>query len=293
MSAAVNRLDGGDVLAETAPSFDLPSQLDQLERYRHWATTPLKVDPVLSVVIPAYNETQRILPTIGAVVSHVCSLEPSWELIISDDGSSDGTRRIVRELGLVNLKVVETPTNTGKGGAVRRGVQAARGEFILFADADQATPIEQLELLLGPVKTGEADIAVGSRRAGGADVRGRSLGRRILSDGLRRLVKLGFGLSHGDTQCGFKLFSRDAAERLFAVQRIDGFSFDLELLYIASRVGLRVVDVPVRWFDSPGSTVNGGRDTLLFLVDLGRIRLNEALGRYRDPGHGRRNQEGT
>jgi dolichyl-phosphate beta-glucosyltransferase len=276
----VNKIDTVHAPAPTAEALGLTSGSGELERYRTWATTPLGVDPVISVVIPAFNEEERILPTIGAIASHLCSRGEPWELIISDDGSSDRTREIVGELGLANTRVIEAGVNTGKGGAVRRGVQAARGQYILFADADQATPIEQFGLLLDPVLSGEADIAVGSRAATGADVIGKSRGRRLLSEGLRHIVRIGFGLSHHDTQCGFKLFSRDAADRLFSVQRINGFSFDLELLFIASRSGLRVTEVAVRWFDSPGSTVQGGRDTVRFLRDLGRIRLNEALGRY-------------
>lgn len=276
----MNKTATGHSPEPTAEAFALKSGSDELGRYRKWATTPLNIDPVISVVIPAYNEEQRILPTIGAIASHLCSRGEPWELIISDDGSTDRTRQIVDELGLANTRVIETAVNTGKGGAVRRGVQAARGDYILFADADQATPIEQFGLLFDPVRSGEADIAVGSRAANGSDVIGKSHGRRLLSEGLRHIVRIGFGLSHHDTQCGFKLFSRDAADRLFSVQQINGFSFDLELLFVASRSGLRVTEVAVRWFDSPGSTVQGGRDTVRFLRDLGRIRLNEALGRY-------------
>lgn len=256
---------------------------DRLVRYRHWAVTPLDGPPRISVVIPAYNEEIRILPTIGAIATHMSSLGEPWELIVSDDGSRDSTRALVTDLGLVNGRVIEAPANGGKGSAVRRGVQAARGEYILFADADQATPIEQFELLFEPLRTGQADLAIGSRSRSGAAVAGKSWKRRALSAGLRHLVRLGFGLPYEDTQCGFKLFTRSAAERLFDVQQIEGFSFDLELLFVADRAGLRVHEVPVRWFDSPGSTVDGGRDSIRFLRDLARIRLYAARGRYRDP----------
>lgn len=278
----MNTYISGSATPDTGTAPSMPFGSDQLDRYRHWATTPLNGAPVISVVIPTYNEQERILPTIGAIASHLCHLGRPWELIVSDDGSSDATRRLVQQLGLANTKVIETDANTGKGGAVRRGVQAAGGDFILFADADQATPIEQFELLFTPVASGAADVAIGSRAASGADVTGKSLARRMMSGGLRGLVRFGFGLSYEDTQCGFKLFSREAADRLFSAQRIEGFSFDLELLYIASHSGIRVTETPVRWFDSPGSTVNGGRDTLRFLRDLSRIRLHAALGHYNE-----------
>lgn len=252
-----------------------------MDKYRHWATTPLADEPAVSVVIPTYNEEWRIVPTIGAVASHMSERGQAWELIVSDDGSTDSTRRLVSGLDLVNLRLLEAEANTGKGGAVRRGVAAARGRHILFADADQATPIEQFDRLLAELMAADADVAIGSRGAEGATEENKSLFRRMLSGGLRQIVRVAFRLPYRDTQCGFKLFTAEAAHQLFAVQRIDGFSFDLEVLFIARKAGLQVIEVPVEWIDAPGSTVDGGRDALRFLRDLPRIRWNGLRGRYR------------
>ena len=251
-----------------------------LADYRTWAATPLDGRPELSVVIPTYNEEWRILPTIGAIATHVSSMGMPWELIIADDGSTDSTLQLVSDLGLVNLKALKAEANGGKGSAVRRGIKAARGSYILFADADQSTPIEQLDTLLAPVRTGEVDITIGSRAAVGADVQSKSMLRKVLSAGLNQLVRTVFPIDIQDTQCGFKLFSQHAASTLFDRTLIDGFSFDLEVLYLAHKCGFEVREIPVEWLDAPGSTVDPGRVALGFLRDLALIRRNDLAGKY-------------
>lgn len=256
--------------------------------YRDWVTEPNSSPPVVSVVIPAYNEEWRILPTIGAIATHMSARGEPWELIVADDGSTDTTLALVRDLRFANLRLLVADRNRGKGSAVRRGVLAAQGALVLFADADQSTPIEQFDRLAAQVAQG-ADVVVGSRSAAGAQVSGKSLTRRILSGGLQTVVR-GFGISVSDTQCGFKLFTRDAARTLFTTQLIDGFSFDLEVLYLAHRRGYRVAEVPVEWIDAPGSTVDAAKVSLQFVRDLARIRLNDVRGRYspgRPAGHDR------
>ena len=247
--------------------------------YREWITVPLQVPPRISVVIPAYNEEWRILPTVGAIATHMCARAEPWELIIADDGSSDTTVALLQDLAFPNMTVLVADRNRGKGSAVRRGVQAARGEYVLFADADQSTPIEQVDRLRDQL-TGGFDVAVGSRAAAGAAVSGKSLLRRVLSRGLRFLVSAGFGVSIADTQCGFKLFTAEAARTLFGLQTVDSFSFDLEVLYLSSKVGLQVAEVPVEWIDAPGSTVDAAKVSLKFMVDLVKIRINDLRGRY-------------
>ena len=138
-----------------------------LSAYRTWATTPLTERPKYSVVVPAYNEEWRILPTIGAIATQMCTLGQSWELIIADDGSTDTTVELVSELGLVNLNLLIAEQNGGKGSAVRRGMLRARGDIVLFADADQSTPIEQFRALEQLIDDG-FDVVVGSRAAEGA-----------------------------------------------------------------------------------------------------------------------------
>lgn len=249
--------------------------------YKNWVLEPLTEDPAVTVVIPAYNEEWRILPTIGAIATHMSARGEPWELIVSDDGSTDATASLVRDLRFANLRLLTAPRNAGKGDAVRRGMLAARGRLVLFADADQSTPIEQFDRLADRVTDG-FDVVVGSRAVAGAAVSNKSLGRRILSGGLHVLVSRVFGIHVADTQCGFKLFTAPAAQELFSTQVVDGFSFDLEVLYLAHKLGYRVTEEPVDWYDAPGSTVDAMKVTLQFLRDLVRIRFLDLRGAYRD-----------
>jgi dolichyl-phosphate beta-glucosyltransferase len=231
------------------------------------------------VVIPAYNEEWRILPTIGAIATHMSARGEPWELIIADDGSTDTTAALVEDLRFANLRLLRAVKNAGKGDAVRRGMLAARGKVVLFADADQSTPIEQFDRLKAMLDEG-FDVVVGSRAAEGAEVSNKSLTRRILSRGLRLVVSTGFGITVSDTQCGFKLFTAESARRLFSTQIVDGFSFDLEVLYLAHKLGYRTAEVPVEWIDAPGSTVDAAKVSMQFLRDLVLIRTNDVRGRY-------------
>ena len=249
------------------------------QAYRAWITEPITQKPKVSVVIPAFNEEWRILPTVGAIATHMCSRDEPWELIIADDGSTDTTVELLADLSFPNMRVLVADRNRGKGNAVRRGMLAAGGEYVLFADADQSTPIEQFDRLLDQLKDG-CDVAVGSRAAAGAAVSGKSMLRKVLSRGLRIMVSLGFGVEIADTQCGFKLFTAEAARTLFELQIVDSFSFDLEVLYLSGKVGLRVAEVPVEWIDAPGSTVDAARVSAQFVVDLVKIRFNDLRGRY-------------
>ena len=245
--------------------------------YQRWKQTHSeRVD--LSIVIPAYNEAERILPTLGAVAVVVSGLGYSWEMVVSDDGSSDDTAELVQGLGWSNLRVV-THANTGKGGAVKRGVMASRGERILFADADNSTPIEELPRMMAKLDEG-FDVAVGSRAADGAKEENKSALRHLVSWGLRAVARYLSGVRVKDTQCGFKLFFRDAAQDLFGRQQMLGFSFDLELLYLANKLGYRVAEVPVHWFDAPGSKVDSVRDSIRFFRDIFTLRRLERLGMY-------------
>ena len=250
------------------------------EDFQAWKTEPLTVSPTYSVVVPAYNEAIRILPTIGAIAAHMSSLGEPWELIVADDGSKDETVALLSDLHLANLVVLIAEKNGGKGSAVRRGVAAARGAYILIADADQSTPIEQFSTLLRAITHGHFDISIGSRAASGAQVSSKGLLRRTLSFGLHVMVKVLFGLGIHDTQCGFKLFTQEAARELFARQIIDGFSFDLEVLYLASRHGYKIAEIPVEWIDAPGSTVDAAKVAVQFVVDLVGIRVNDFRGVY-------------
>jgi dolichyl-phosphate beta-glucosyltransferase len=257
-------------------------KVDTYTRYRDWATRAID-NPKVSVVIPAYNEQERILPTIGAIAAHMSSRDDPWELIVADDGSQDSTVAYLNDLRFPNMQVLVAERNGGKGSAVRRGVAAARGDYILVADADQSTPIEQFELMLSAVVDRGFTVAVGSRAAEGANVSGKSMLRRLLSNGLRLLVRLLFGIKIRDTQCGFKLFQAHAAHDLFARQRLDGFAFDLELIHLCGRLGYAVAEVPVDWIDAPGSKIDELKVVIRFFRDLMVIRSNDFRGLYSHP----------
>lgn len=250
--------------------------------YELWKPSPLVGDPHLSIVVPAFNERERILPTVGAIASHVSSLGFPWALIVSDDRSSDATVSTLHGLGLANLTIIESARNVGKGHAVRTDMLAGRREYLLFDDADNSTPIEQVGDLLAKVKREGFDIAVGSRAVAGAEADHRSALRRLLSVGLRSIVRYGFNICVRDTQRGFKMFTRKAARRLYTTQTIDGFSFDLEILYLAAKMNLRVAEAPVAWVDAPGSNVDPNKEVRRFLRDLAIIRWNDLTGVYGD-----------
>ena len=250
------------------------------ENYQNWKTQSIDEEILLSVVIPAYNEEIRIVPTIGAIASYVCDMGINWELIVADDGSRDSTVKLVEELNFVNVRLLKAPQNAGKGNAVHRGVLAARGRYILFADADNSTPIEEIAKLLDKVQNGGYDIAVGSRAAAGAAEGHKSPLRHLLSFGLRWIVQTIFRIGVRDTQCGFKLYTREAARRLHQAQTIMGFSFDLEILYLAAKWGYRVAEVPVTWIDAPGSKVDTAKEVKRFLRDLLMIKWNDLRGVY-------------
>lgn len=249
--------------------------------YQRWKNEPLKEAPFLSIVIPAYNEEIRIIPTIGAIASHVSGLGFPWELIIADDGSKDDTVQMVQDLGFVNLNLLIAERNGGKGSAVQRGMLAARGQYVLFTDADNSTPIEEVENLLGKLQNDGYDVAVGSRAAEGAQVSNKSFFRQLMSDGLRWINRVFFRIRVKDTQCGFKMYTREAARTLHTAQTLMGFSFDLEILYLAAKFGYKIVEVPVDWIDAPGSKVDPTKEAMRFVRDLAKIRWNDIRGAYR------------
>ena len=251
------------------------------ENYEKWKTLAITGEPKLSIVIPAYNERERIVATLGAMASHVSDLGFPWELLIADDGSQDDTVALCEDLQLVNLRVLKTPKNGGKGSAVQRGMLAAQGQYVLFADADNSTPIEEVSKLLHKLEHEGYDVAVGSRAADGAEEGKKSLWRKVLSGGLRWIVKYIFFIPAKDTQCGFKMYTREAAQNLHAKQTIMGFSFDLEILYLASKYGYRIAEVPVSWVDAPGSKVDTRKEVQRFVRDLIKIKLNDLKGIYR------------
>lgn len=238
----------------------------------------------LSVVIPAYNEERRIGPTLERVVAYLAARPGTAEVLVVIDGSRDRTGAVVREVRSdVPVRLFDRGVNAGKGSCVRRGMLAAEGRLRLFSDADLSTPIEEVERLAAEMAAG-ADVAIGSRRLPGSTVRIPQPWPRRTMGSLFNWCARGLAVPGvRDTQCGFKLFSADAARRIFPRQRIDEFGFDVELLWIARRHGLRIAEVPVTWDDDPRSTVRPVADAARMVRDLVRIRLADRRGLYAAP----------
>lgn len=204
------------------------------------------------------------------------------EVVVVDDGSSDGTARVAESFSGRGVRTLRTPGNRGKGHAVRSGMLEAGRSFVLFSDADLSTPIEELEKLAAPVLAGRAQIAFGSRAVAGSVIEvSQPLYRVAMGKTFNLMVRAIALRGIHDTQCGFKLFTRHAARELFRRQRLDGFGFDVEILAIARRLGFPVAEVPVRWIDSADTRVRAVRDSASMFLDLFRVRWNGWLGRYR------------
>ncbi|MGP3926529.1 dolichyl-phosphate beta-glucosyltransferase [Streptomyces sp. 8N616] len=228
----------------------------------------------LSVVIPAYNEEQRLRPGMDEVCRYLRTTGRRWELIVVDDGSTDRTAEVAAEAAAAEprIRLLRAPANRGKGHAVRIGIRASRGRRVLFCDADAATPIEELAQLHDRLDDGYA-AAIGSRARPGAriEVRQHAL-RELLGKAGNRLIQAVAVPGIRDTQCGFKLFDGDKARRAFALARTDGWGFDVEILRIFHANGWPIAEVPVRWSHQPGSKV-GPFDYAKVLAEIVRVRL--------------------
>ncbi len=231
----------------------------------------------LSVVIPAYNEAHRIGETLKRIVAFCESRLSDWEVIVVDDGSSDDTEQEVR--AFERVQYIRNVENRGKGFSVRRGIMAARCDCVMFTDADLSAPITEASRLLSAIEKG-ADVAIASRGFDVTTTVDRTPWRRLMAFSFRLLVRLLVIRGIVDTQCGFKMFRREAARTIFPRQRLDAWGFDVELLYIARRQRYRIEEVPVSWTESSESRLKW-YTPLAMVVDLLHIRLNATLGRYR------------
>lgn len=238
----------------------------------------------LSIVIPAYNEARRLPATLTAIAEYLDLSGLSAEIIVVDDGSTDGTVEAIRSLPGTGLppKIIGFEGNRGKGAAVKEGLLAARGEFVLFMDADQATHVTEVEKLL-PVAEGGVPVVIGSRYLRDDSIKIKQPWYRVqISRWGNRLIRYTVLPGVIDTQCGFKLFSREAARAIANRLTMERFSFDMELLVIAKQLGYQIKEVPVNWYDVPGSKVARPiRDSFRTLRDLATIRWNLWRGRYR------------
>lgn len=237
----------------------------------------------LSIVIPAYNEARRLPSTLRRIAEWANGQAFSFcEIAVVDDGSRDNTARVVESFagGAAAVRLLKNPGNRGKGYAVRHGMLEARGEWRLFTDADLSTPIEEVAKLHEQIELEGAQIAIGSRALNPALVEVHQAAFREWSGKVFNFAMRGItGLGFRDTQCGFKLFSSHAAREVFSRQKLDGFSFDVEALFIARRLSLKAVEVPVRWRNVEGTKV-GARSGIQSFADLFRIRRNGARGYY-------------
>ncbi len=237
--------------------------------------------PLVSIVVPAFNEAARIGESLQKIVDFIRRSPIPFEVIIVDDGSIDETAEIVGRFHLKALRLLRNHQNHGKGYTVRQGVLAATGTYVLFTDADLSAPIEEVNKLLDVAVNEGADVVIGSRKLQDSLIekrqsRFREFGARVFN----HMVRLLLGLRLQDTQCGFKLFHRQRSRRIFEKQTTPGFGFDPELLFLAGRYGLKICETPVRWGHSEGSKVRFLQDGVQMFLDLVRIRWNALIGKY-------------
>ena len=236
--------------------------------------------PFLSIIIPAHNEESRLPRTLGQVFAFLKKQSYSAEVIIVENGSSDRTLELAREFATrhSNMTVIHEEQR-GKGNAVRRGMLEARGEYHFICDADLSMPIDEVQKFLPPV-VNDFDLAIASREAPGStrynEPSYRHWGGRAINFAIRLMILPGLN----DTQCGFKCFRADVTESLFRQQTLMGWSFDIEILYLARRKHLRIKEIPIQWYFDADSKVNAIRDALRMLGDIFRIHINAWRGRY-------------
>jgi dolichyl-phosphate beta-glucosyltransferase len=236
--------------------------------------------PYLSIVIPAYNEEHRLEPTLRRLHAYLATQDYSWEVLVVSNGSTDGTSGVVRRLAaeVPNLQSIDIPER-GKGIASRAGVLQSRGDVVFLCDADLSMPPQSLAAFLHEIE--RVDIVAGSREASGSQRFQEPWHRHFMGRVFNRLVQTIAVKGIEDTQCGFKAIRRAAAHDLFSEQRLNGFAFDVELLYLAQKYGYRVAELGIDWHFNDDSRVRPGIDTLGMIKELIMIRIRDAFGLYR------------
>lgn len=227
--------------------------------------------PELSIVVPAYDEAERLGPTLRRILDDLARREKAAEVLVVDDGSEDGTAEVARGFAAEGVRLLVHGTNRGKGAAVRTGLAASRGRRVLITDADLSTPIEDLDVL--EPHLADAELVLGSRAVAASRITERQpFYREWMGRTFNLLVRAAGVRGVRDTQCGFKLVDGEAARRLAAVMTVDRFAYDVEMVYLARRLGYRIREVGVRWANSPDSRVHPVFDSLSMLRDLLRMR---------------------
>lgn len=227
--------------------------------------------PYLSIIIPAYNEADRIEASLQKAVDYLGQKDYEYEIIVADDGSTDNTVAIANKFG-DKVKAYALPKNTGKGAAVRMGMLKAKGDIRIFTDADFSTPIYEIEKIIYSLKN-NFDIVIGSRALDYGMVKEHQpFYREFMGKMFNKFVQLLVIKGIKDTQCGFKGFTEEAAINIFSKAKIDGFSFDVEALYLANKAGYRIDEVPVEWYNDDRSKVNPITDSIKMLIEIMRIK---------------------
>ena len=241
--------------------------------------------PNYSIVIPAYNEAGRLPATLYAVIDCVRRNRWSAEIIVVDDGSTDATAQVVQDIAgqAPEVRLMQNPGNRGKGYSVRSGLLQSFGEIVMFTDADLSAPMEEAQGLFDAIENG-ADIAIGSRwlETKRQTIR-QPFYRRFFGRCFNAVTRLVMGLPFADTQCGFKAFTRAAAQTVFQLQTIQRWGFDPEILFIALKRGYRIKEVPVSWAHDERSRVSYLKDGTQMLKEIAIVRWNALLGRYSSP----------
>jgi dolichyl-phosphate beta-glucosyltransferase len=235
----------------------------------------------LSIIVPSYNEELRLPPSLDRIAAYVADSGRRTEVLVVDDGSKDKTAEVAASYvdRIPNLRVLKNGDNRGKGYSVRHGVLEAKGEVVLFSDADLSAPIEEADKLLAAM--GHYDVAIGSRAMDRSLIKvHESAFREFAGIVFNKIVRIVLRLPFVDTQCGFKAFRRERCKIVFEQQRIERFGFDPELLYLARHHGLKSVEIPVRWSHSPATKINMMRDSIQMFVDVFTIRWNALRGCY-------------
>jgi dolichyl-phosphate beta-glucosyltransferase len=242
--------------------------------------------PKYSFIIPAYNESARLGSTLESVLNHIAAQRWDAEVLVVNDGSRDSTADLVRAWARTHpeLQLIENPGNRGKGYSVRNGMLNAKGDVLVFSDADLSSPIEEAVKLFAAIEAG-ADIAIGSRwLRPDTQTHRQSLLRQFYGRLFNLALRILLGLNFKDTQCGFKAFTRDAAQAIFPQQKIERWGFDPELLYLARRAGLKVQEVPVAWAHMEGTRLNPLRDGIRMFGEVLKIRGYAMTGKYSKTG---------
>ena len=239
-------------------------------------------NPAYTIVIPAYNESGRILATLQSVVGCIRSRGWCAEVLVVNDGSTDRTAEIVRgfQTEAPEVRLIENPGNRGKGYSVRAGMLASSSPIVMFTDSDLSAPIEEAERLFAAIANG-ADIAIGSRwLESGRQTHRQPLYRQFFGRCFNAVTRIVMGLPFADTQCGFKAFTHDAAQTVFRLQTIERWGFDPEILFIALKRGYKVVEVPVSWAHDARTRMSYLKDGMKMLEEIAIIRWNALMGRY-------------